>query len=62
VELDDFWSLTIKTVSYNASASTKILTVLLRFALHNKTREGGTECDVFCFFREAETVGLGKMS
>ena len=36
MELDDFWSLTIKTVSYNASASTKILTVLLRFGFHNK--------------------------
>jgi len=27
-----------------------------------KTREGSTECDVFGFLREAETVGLGKMS
>lgn len=47
MELVDFWFLATKLFPTIAS---------------HKKQEGGTECDVFCFLREAETVGLGKMS
>lgn len=57
-----FWPLDPKASPITEAVNMKTLIVPLKLTSHNIQKKGGTEWDVFCFLREAETVGLGKMS